>query len=137
MKQLMVRPMGQFVILATLVFSQFVFAGDYIRGGGDPTVPNIVAPNSISNISTSSDLNYLINEITIDVVASDLMINFNSPIGIATVSINDINGNIAYQTTVDTNSTSEVIVPIDLLDEGNYTVTVTYGSTVYTEQIQL
>jgi len=126
--------MGQFVILATLVFSQFVFAGDYIKKGDDDGSTDINGVVSNSSILESS---LLVSDITIDMLASDLMINFNSPIGIATVTINDINGNIAYQTTADTNSTSEVIVPIDLLDEGNYTVTVTYGSTVYTEQIQL
>ena len=133
MKQLIERPIGQFVIFATLVFSQFVFAGGPLKDdGGQGTTPIEGVQSSVS-----SEMTYSINDITIDMLASDLMINFNSPIGIATVSIKDINGNIAYQTTVDTNSTSEVIVPIDLLDEGNYTVTVTYGSTVYTEQIQL
>jgi len=40
-------------------------------------------------------------------------------------------------TTVDTNSISEVIVPINFLNKGNNTVIVTYGTTVYSEQIQL
>lgn len=128
----MVRPMGQFVILATLVFSQFVFAGDPIDKRDFPPIPTI---NSIDNLYSEMDLS--ITDITIDIIGSDLLVNFNSSIGIATVSIKDKKGSIAYETTVDTNSTSEVIVPINLFDEGDYTITVTYGSTVYTEQIQL
>lgn len=134
MKQLFVRPMSQFSLLATLLFSQFVFA-DLPLKKDDPDPGSL--GYKVASYSTFTDINATVNDITVDTVGSDLMINFNSPIGIATVSINDINGNTAYQTTVDTNSTSEVIVPINLLDEGNYTVTVTYGSTVYTEQIQL
>lgn len=131
----MVRPMGQFVILATLVFSQFVFAGDLIKNGDD--LPGSSQPNAIANFSTFSESTLYVSDITIDMIGSDLMINFNSPIGIATVTIKDKNGNIDYMTTVDTNSLSEVIVPINLLDKGNNTVTVSYGSTIYSEQIQL
>lgn len=136
MKQLFVRPMGQFVILATFVFSQFIFAGDLIKDSGDPTRPSIVT-NSVQSFSSYSDMTLSMNDITIDIVGSDLLVSFNSQIGIATVSIKDKNGNIDYQTTVDTNSISEVIVPINFLDKGSNTVIVTYGSTVYTEQIQL
>lgn len=129
----MVRPMGQFVILATLVFSQFVFAGVPLKGDTDPGS----VPHAPASSTTFSEMSASMNDITIDMLGNGLIVSFNSPIGIATATIKDINGNIAYQTTVDTNSTSEVIVPIDLLDKGDYTVTVAYGSTVYTEQIQL
>jgi hypothetical protein len=132
MKQLFARPTGRFVILATLVFSQFVFGDELIKKGGDPTQPTI---QSSSCTVMESDL--YVNDITIDIIGTDLIISFNSPIGIATVSISDVNGYVAYQSTVDTNSTSEVVVPISLLGEGIFTVTVTYGTTVYSEQIQL
>lgn len=133
MKQLFLRPMGQFAILATLVFSQFVFAGEPLKDDDD----QFIKPNGIVSNGSTMESSLFVNDITIDMVGTDLIVNFNSPIGIATVTIKDKNGNIAYQTTVDTNSTSEVIVPTDLLDEGNNTVTVSYGTTVYSEQIQL
>lgn len=132
MKQYFVRPVGQFVVLATFVFSQFVFAGDYLKKGTDPIVPSIS-----SSASSYSDMNLSFNDVTVEIVASDLMISFNSPVGMAIVSVNDEKGNLVYQTTVDTDYTSEVSVPVSFFDKGDYSVTVSYGTTVFTEQIQL
>ncbi|NDP22371.1 MAG: DUF3244 domain-containing protein [Paludibacter sp.] len=134
MKQLMVRPMGQFVFIASLVFSQFVFAGVYLKD--DDTDPGS-QPNNIANLSMFSEMSYPINDVTVELVASDLMVNFNSPVGIATVSMKDRKGNLVYQTTVDTDYTSKVSVPVNFFDKGDYSVTVSYGTTVFTEQIQL
>ena len=134
MKQLIVRPMGQFVIFASLVLSQFVFASDPLR---DMDIPPTIKPTFASSSYTSMESTMIINDITIDIVGSDLMINFNSPIGIATVSINDSKGNLVYQSTVDTEITADLSLPTSLFNKGNYTVAVSYDSSVYTEQINL
>jgi len=133
MKQLFVRPLGQIVVLVLLVFSQYVSA-DYIgRGDDGNTKPNITS--SITTLSMESSL--YIDDITIDVIGSDLIVNFNSSVGIATVTVADKNGNVVYQTTADTDTTSEVIIPVSFFTSGTYTVEVAYGSTVYTEQVDL
>jgi len=132
MKQLIVRPVSQLIILATFVFSQFIFAGDLIKDRGEPTQPTIQ-----STYSSYSDMSLSINDVTVEIVASDLMVSFNSPVGMATVSVNDKKGNLVYQTTVDTDYTSEVSVPVSFFNKGNYKVTVSYGTTVFTEQFKL
>ncbi len=132
MKQLIIRPIGQFAILASLVCSQLVFAGDPLKGDTDPgSVPN--APARYSTISDMSSI--LVNDITIDIVGSDLIINFNSPIGIGTISIKDSKGNLVYQTTVDTEITADISLPTSMFNKGTYSVVVSYGSSVYSEQI--
>ena len=134
MKQLIVRPIGQFVILASLVCSQLVFAGGPLKGDTDPgSVPNVTAScNTLSDMSS-----ILVNDITIDIVGSDLMINFNSPIGIATVSIKDSKGNLVYQSSVDTQITADLSLPTSMFAIGTYSVVVSYGTSVYSEQINL
>ena len=132
MKQLISRPVGQFVILASLVFSQFVFAGDPLKGDTGPgSIPNVVTKNS----SMLSDVNMSVSDITIDIVGSDLMINFNSPIGIATVSIKDSKGNLVYQSSVDTQITADLSLPTSMFNKGTYSVVVSYGTSVYSEQV--
>ena len=79
----------------------------------------------------------MVSDITIDILGSDLMVNFNSPVGIATVSVYNSKSNLVYQIAVDTDNTAEVSIPVDFFKKGDYTVSVTYGSTVYTEQINL
>jgi hypothetical protein len=128
LKQLIVTPIIQFVILATLVFSQFVFAGDLIGKRDFPTIQTV-------NSSSCSGIEFAINDVTIDIVGTDLMINFNSPIGVASVSIKDSKGDLVYQSTVDTEITADLSLPTSLFNKGNYTVFVTYDSSVYTEQI--
>ena len=106
MKQLFVKPLSQFVILASLVFSQYVFA-DYIKkGDDDPSTIN--SPAVMLNVLTTESSLYVVDDVTIDILGSDLVVNFNSPVGIATVTISDKKGNVVYQTTADTDTTSEV-----------------------------
>ncbi|MDD3321193.1 MAG: DUF3244 domain-containing protein [Paludibacter sp.] len=136
MKQLIKKPIGQLLVLTTLVVSQFVFAGDLIRPSGDPTIPTINSKTTLSTFSTLSDVSS-ISSITVDLVADDIMVNFNSPVGIATVSVYNSKSNLVYQIAVDTDNTAEVSIPVDFFKKGDYTVSVTYGSTVYTEQINL
>jgi len=133
MKQLIRRPIGQLLVLSTLVVSQFVFAGKPLKGDTDPGS----VPINYSTMSLSIDSYFVVSDITIDIVGNDLMVNFNSPVGIATVSVYNSKSSLVYQTVVDTDNTSEVSMPTSFFETGTYTVTVTYGSTVYTEQINL
>ena len=133
MKQFISRPFGQLLVLSTLVISQFVFAGAPLKGDTDPGS----VPINYSTMSISSDSYNIISEITIDIIGSDLIVNFNAPVGIALVSVKNSKGTIVYQTTVDTDYTAEVAIPVSSLKSGDYTVSVAYGSTVYTEQIKL
>ena len=133
MKQLMVRPMGRLVILVILVFSQVVFAEAPIQPDDSTTTTTRTRVSKSSPVIESPMYS---NYITIDIVGSDLIISFDAPIGIATVSIKDKKGKIVYITTVDTENIPDVNLPKNLFSTGTYTVAVSYDSLVYTEQVQ-
>lgn len=93
-------------------------------------------PGSVTNnVSTMSSLSRTTISVltTIDVTANleatELYVDFNSPVGTAVVSIVDSNGQVVYQTTVDTYSTPEVIIPVDGLDSVDYSLKISYDST--------
>lgn len=133
MKKLISRPIGQLAVLATFVCSQFVFAG-LIR----PDDPGkTVAPNTVSSYRAISNIAYTISNVTVDLIGNDIMVNFNSAIGVATVTITDSQGFTVYQSTVDTKNVAEVSMPVAGLDSGDYTVTVTSKTTSFVEIVSL
>lgn len=130
MKTANVRFFGSLIILLTLIFSQYIFAG--IIRDDDPTTTVTRSARSRTAIEVIA-----ISPVSADLVGGEIMINFNSKVGFANVTIEDEMGNIIYQASVDTNSTSEVTMPIDNLATGDYTVTVVYNSTVFEKVIRL
>lgn len=60
----------------------------------------------------------------------ELALYFESSIGEATVTVTDDSGQVVYLENVDTCTTSEVHIPVDLWSAGNYTLTITYDTTV-------
>lgn len=80
-------------------------------------------------LRTSALKTQIVISVTADLIGSDLIVDFSTTVGTAFVSIVDLNGNIVYQTSVDTFSSPEVIIPVDGLNSGKYNLKIAYGST--------
>lgn len=113
-----------------------VIAGDLIRRDdpGPATCPGLNATYSTSSIAIESTIT---TEITTTQTATELIVDFNSAVGMAYVSFVNEDGFVVYQTMVDTFIDSQVIIPLDGLDTGNYYLNVSYGSTNYIEAFNL
>lgn len=131
-------------ILLFLVFSNQVFADIIIRKDdpyGPGTAPNVLSPTmstyslSTSSLITSRQSTYY--PVSADIIGSDLIVDFSSSVGTAYLSVVDKSGNVVYQTVVDTFSTSEVIIPVDGLSTGKYSLKISYGSTKLAGSFQL
>jgi len=117
------------------VFSNQVVFADIILRKDDPAPggsPNVLSANRTFSLSSKS-----IIAVTADVSGSDLIVDFNSTVGTAFVSVVDQSGNVVYQTTVDSFSTSELVIPLDGLSSGNYSLKISYGSTKLIGDFQL
>ena len=66
-----------------------------------------------------------------------LYMNFDVPVGVATITITDQTGAVVYREEADTFTNLNVIIPIDILDGGSYTITVQYLSTTATGELNL
>ena len=126
MKKINFRFLGLFVLLLSVFSNQVVFADIIIRKD-DPApggVPNNILSKRTLSLSSTSFIS-----VTADLVGTDLIVDFGTSVGTALVSVVDQDGNVVYQTSVDTFSTSEVIIPVDGLSTGKYSVKISYGST--------
>ena len=126
MKKINFKFLGLFVLLLSVFSNQVVFADIIIRkDDGTGLQPNnVLSKSKALSLSSTSFI-----AVTADVVGTELIVDFNSSVGTAFVSIVDQNGNVVSQTSVDTFSTSEVIIPVDGLSTGKYSVKISYGST--------
>ena len=75
--------------------------------------------------------------ITLSVNATDLTVYFESQVGIATITVYNEFDQIIDQQTVDTDATTEVIIPINSWLSGNYRLTITYGTTTLIDEFQI
>ncbi len=107
------------LIFSFLISTPFCFAGDIpIAKDGNNPPPKIQPLEITSVIPVEATINDL-----------ELAIYFDSSIGDVTVSVVDALNFTVYQETVDTNSTSEIHIPVDAWTSGEYSLKFTYGST--------
>lgn len=66
-----------------------------------------------------------------------LYINFDVPVGVAIITITDQAGAVIYREAADTFTNLNVVIPIDVMDGGSYTITVQYLSTTATGEMIL
>jgi len=100
--------------------------------------PPTTQPNSFTRLGASSfSTQTSFIPVMADVVGTELIVDFTSTVGTAYVSVVDHSGNVVYQTVVDTFSTSEVIIPVDGLSSGKYSLKISYGTTKLTGDFQL
>ena len=125
----------KFSSLIILCFFAVQFVdGQIIIRKDDPSIqPNGVAKLGVTSFSTKTAF----IPVTADVVGTELIVDFTSTVGTAYVSVVDHSGNVVYQTVVDTFSTSEVIIPVDGLSSGKYSLKISYGTTKLTGDFQL
>ena len=126
MKKINFRFLGLLVLLLSVFSNQVVFADIIIRkDDGTGLQPNnVLSKSKAMSLSSTAFI-----AVTADVVGTDLIVDFGTSVGTALVSVVDQNGNVVSQTSVDTFSTSEVIIPVDGLSTGKYSVKISYGST--------
>jgi len=126
MKKINFRLLAFFVVLLSVFSNQVVFAEIVIRKDeqGPSTTPTVQSRLKAFSLSSTAFI-----AVTADVIGSDLIVDFGTSVGTALVSVVDQNGNVVYQSSVDTFSTSEVIIPVDGLSTGKYSVKISYGST--------
>lgn len=141
MKTINLRSQGTFVFLLCVFSTLSVFAEIPLKKD-DPepgTLPNAIVPSSLktSSLKTTSLKVQTIIPVTADVINGELGVFFNSPVGIATVSVVDQYGNVVELTTIDTNSSSELYISTDGWDAGVYTLKISYGTTHLIGEFQL
>ena len=126
MKKINFRLLAFFVVLLSVFSNQVVFAEIVIRKDeqGPSTTPTVQSRLKAFSLSSTAFI-----AVTADVIGSDLIVDFGTSVGTALVSVVDQNGNVVYQSSVDTFSTSEVIIPVDGLSTGKYSVKISSGST--------
>ena len=127
-------------LIILCVFAVQFVSGQIIIRRDDPTggTPTVNGMSSLSKTKTSSSISsssYI--PVTANVVGTELIVDFTSTVGTAYVSVVDHSGNVVYQTVVDTFSTSEVIIPVDELSSGKYSLKISYGTTKLTGDFQL
>jgi hypothetical protein len=66
--------------------------------------------------------------VTVDLSTTELYLNFTTSVGVATITVTDINGTIVEQESVDTDTSNELSIPVDGWATGGYTITISYGS---------
>jgi len=126
MKKINFKLLGFFIVSLSMFTNQVVFADIIIRK--DDPAPGGV-PMTLSRLSSLSISSKTFIPVTADVVGSELIVDFSTSVGTAYVSVVDANGSVVYLTTVDTFSTPEVVIPIDELSKGKYSLKISYGST--------
>lgn len=142
MKRINFRLVTFFIVLLSVFANHVVFADIIIRKD-DPNPGN--QPNNVTSAATlfsaktysSSSSTKSFIPVNADVVGSELIVDFSTSVGTAFVSVVDNNGNVVYQTVVDTYSTPEVVISVDGLSRGKYSVKIAYGSTRLIGDFQL
>jgi len=144
MKRINFKLLGFFIVSLSLFTNQVVFADIFIRkDDGQGGLPNVLSASISTSTSTStstktySSSTKFIIPVTADVVGSELIVDFSTSVGTAYVSVVDANGSVVYQTVVDTYSTPEVVIPVDGLSSGKYSLKISYGSTNLTGDFKL
>jgi hypothetical protein len=138
MKKINYRLLSFFVVLICVFSNQVVFADIIIRKD-DPQQGGVanIASTKLSALKSNALQSQFVIPVTADIIGTDLIVDFTTTVGTAVVSVVDQNGNVVYQTVVDTFSTPEVVIPVDELSSGNYSLKISYGSTHLIGDFQL
>jgi hypothetical protein len=89
---------------------------------------NVPIERNLNSSSGSRQRAPMIIPVTVDLSATDLYFYFTSSVGEATITLTDSNGSIVDLQLLDTDTTNELYIPVDGLEAGDYTFTISYGS---------
>jgi len=116
-----------FMILVTVLPFQSVSAGVDVPlkkdDNGGSTVPRVLVKRQFVNTIS------ITTAVFANLSDTELMLIFNGTVGIAQITVEDEMGGIVYMYSLDTNSSSELIIPLDGWDNGSYRINITYGAT--------
>jgi len=115
---------GIFMLLFCILSVQSVFAVEVPLKKDNP------AQGSMSKSTTTLPVSVSIND-------TDLGIVFSKSVGVANITIEDQTGNVVYQDVLDTNSTRTTSIETGGFDSGNYTVNISYSTTILIGDFQL
>jgi hypothetical protein len=115
---------GIFMLLFCILSVQSVFAVEVPLKKDNP------AQGSMSKSTTTLPVSVSIND-------TELGIVFSKSVGVANITIEDQNGNVVYQDVLDTNSTRTTSIETGGFDSGNYTVNISYSTTILIGDFQL
>ena len=124
MKKINSSLFGIFMLLFCIMSVQSVFAVEVPLKKDNP------AQGSMSKSTTTLPVSVSIND-------TDLGIVFSKSVGVANITIEDQNGNVVYQDVLDTNSTRTTSIETGGFDSGNYTVNISYSTTILIGDFQL
>ena len=129
-------------ILRFLVFAlplQSVFAVDVPLKKGDNGQGGMPGNNvmAMSLSRTMSVASVSVSPVSVSLYDTELVVDFSNYVGIATVTVVDQYGSVAFQETINTRFTLESSVETGGWDSGSYTIYISYGSTKYNGSFQL
>ena len=115
---------GIFMLLFCILSVQSVFAVEVPLKKDNP------AQGSMSKSTTTLPVSVSINDTYLGIV-------FSKSVGVANITIEDQTGNVVYQDVLDTNSTRTTSIETGGFDSGNYTVNISYSTTILIGDFQL
>lgn len=120
--------LSKICLVAVLIFSaQILFATDVvIRKDDDPSPSPTPAHGPTILLPASA---------TVD--ENTLAVYFDESVGDATITVYDSQNQVVYQTVADTETTTEVYIPVDSWGNGDYTIKIVYGTTHLIGEFQL
>lgn len=92
-------------------------------------VPLKKDPIGTGTMRMTRTLSVTSTSVSADLVGTELIVDFSTPVGTAYISIVDAAGNVVSLTAVDTFTSPEAIIYFDGFGIGNYSLLITYGTT--------
>gem|GEM_PF-1429708 len=89
---------------------------------------NIPIEKNVPSTSTTRQRAPMLIPLEVDLSTTELYLNFTNSVGIATITVTDSNGTTVQQESIDTNLNNELYIPVNELEVGDYTITISYGS---------
>lgn len=112
-----------FSFLLLLVANSIAATTSEIYLSEDPKFPD-PKPSQLRTISLAG------NPVTVTMDDADLSVYFEQSVATATITVYNSFNQVVETVVVDTNMTTEVHIPAYVLDAGDYTLTVSYGTTI-------
>ena len=125
MKKINSSLFGIFMLLFCIMSVQSVFAVEVPLKKDNPA-------NGSQQTNSTSTL-----PVSVSINDTDLGIVFSKSVGVANITIEDQTGNVVYQDVLDTNSTRTTSIETGGFDSGNYTVNISYSTTILIGDFQL
>jgi hypothetical protein len=119
-----------FSFLLLLVANSIAATTSEIYLSEDPKFPD-PKPSQLRTISLAG------NPVTATIDDADLSVYFEQSVATVTITVYDSFNQVVETMVVDTNMTPEVHIPVYLLDADDYTLTVSYGTTIQKGEFQI